>query len=79
MRDKKGEKIYEGDSVLVDDPGPGDSWRHSFQGTVDGVDHDEWLVIVMDQDGDVFWVDPLDLEVLEHEEEQDADDTVEYI
>jgi hypothetical protein len=68
MRDKNDVEIYEDDRVIVDDPGPSDDWNHSFSGTVDSLDREEWWVIVEDGDGEIFWVDPGMIEVVDLEE-----------
>lgn len=62
MLDKNGITITTSHMVVVDDPGPNDLWHHSFQGDVEGF-HDSFVVVV-DQEGNYFDVEPEKVEVI---------------
>jgi hypothetical protein len=62
FKDKDGEPIEKGDTVIVPEPnGKEDAWNHSFQGTVIGFRNG--YVQVEDGDNDVFDVEPNRLEI----------------
>lgn len=61
-KDKNGNDIDGGMTVIVPDPIPSDLHSHSFAGIVTGVRHGN--IVVLDGDGDHFEIEPNRLEVV---------------
>jgi hypothetical protein len=60
-KDKNGQELKIGQTVLVPDPMPDDLWLHSFAGTVESLS--TWASVV-DGDGDCWDVDFKRLEII---------------